>query len=473
MRAIGDADADDNIRVVALTGNGDAFCSGLDLGGGDDTPVETGLSDQEQTLDEKGWVGRFLVALRFETDKPVVAGINGAAVGAGLSLAMAADIRLAADTARLHPGYLRSGTSPDGGLTWSLPTLVGHEAAMRFLLESRFVDAEDAFRRGLVSEVVPSDQLQARLLELCEAIAAQAPLAVRRTKRLVARTPLVTDVDARVTDEIRSALAGLASEDGQEAVQAIIEKRGPEFAGADAMDRAEEQQAAIDEFLELLQHERRGDEWVGRTPDWFGPVVFGGIGLALTISAACGDGPTDGRLHSLHAHFLRPVLGGREIVFGREVVKAGRAFNLHRVTASQDEKPVIVMTCSFTADTGGYEYNVSGIPDDVPLPEDLPEPADDPDFVGPWTRVGSGPPPRDPTARGSRRTATGSGCREHSTTTRASTARCSATRPIGPESVDGPSTWRVTPQAWSASITRRGSIDPPGSTSGSSRTCRR
>ena len=231
VRAIGEADADDNIRVVALTGNGDAFCSGLDLGGGDDTPVETGLSYQAQALDEKGWVGRFLVALRFDTDKPVVAGINGVAVGAGLSLAMAADIRLAADTARLHPGYLRAGTSPDGGLTWSLPTLVGHETAMRFLLESRFVDAEEAFRRGFVSEVVPSDQLQARLLELCETIAAQAPLGVRRTKRLVARTPLVTDVDARVTDEIRNALAGLASEDGQEAVQAIIEKRTPEFRG--------------------------------------------------------------------------------------------------------------------------------------------------------------------------------------------------------------------------------------------------
>jgi 2-(1,2-epoxy-1,2-dihydrophenyl)acetyl-CoA isomerase len=216
---------------VALTGNGDAFCSGLDLGGGDDAPVETGLSEQERILDEKGWVGRFLLALRFETDKPVVAGINGVAVGAGLSLAMAADIRIAADTARLHPGYLRAGTSPDGGLTWSLPTLVGHEAALRFLLESRFVDADEALRRGLVSEVVAAEQLDDRLLELCTAVAAQAPLAVRRTKRLVARAPLVTDVDERVTDEIRSALAGLDSEDGQEAVRAIMEKRTPEFRG--------------------------------------------------------------------------------------------------------------------------------------------------------------------------------------------------------------------------------------------------
>jgi enoyl-CoA hydratase/carnithine racemase len=144
---------------------------------------------------------------------------------------MAADIRIAADTARLHPGYLRAGTSPDGGLTWSLPTLVGHETAMRFLLESRFVGADEALRRGFVSEVVAADQLDERLMEFCGAIAAQAPLAVRRTKRLVARTPLISDVDARMTEEIRNALAGLDSEDGQEAVRAIIEKRTPEFRG--------------------------------------------------------------------------------------------------------------------------------------------------------------------------------------------------------------------------------------------------
>jgi acyl-CoA thioesterase II len=149
-------------------------------------------------------------------------------------------------------------------------------------------------------------------------------------------------------------------------------------------DRLEQQQAAIDEFLALLRHERRGDTWVGRTPDWYGPVVFGGIGLALTISAACGDAPDGGRLHSLHAHFLRPVQGGQEIAFRSEVVKPGRTFNLHQVTASQDGKPVITMTCSFTRDTEGYEYNLSGMPADVLLPDELPEPDDVPDEVGPW-----------------------------------------------------------------------------------------
>lgn len=231
VRAVTDAQADDTVRVVAITGNGDAFCSGLDLAGDDRDTPDTGLSEQEQALDEAGWVGRFLLTLRFGTDKPVVAGLNGAAVGAGLSLAMAADIRIAAEGARFHPGYIRAGTSPDGGLTWSLPTEIGHQAAMRFLLESKFIGAEEALALGLVSEVTADGQLAARLMEFCGAIAARSPLAVRRTKRLVARTPLVTDVAARVVDEIRSAVAGLNSDDGREAVRAILERREPDFRG--------------------------------------------------------------------------------------------------------------------------------------------------------------------------------------------------------------------------------------------------
>ena len=226
-RAVRDAAGDDRVRALVLTGNGDAFCSGLDISPSEDGPSEA--PDAEPS--EPNVADNMAMVMRVECEKPIVAGINGVAVGIGVSLAMAADIRIAADTARLHPGYLRAGTSPDGGLTWSLPTLVGHEAAMRFLLESRFVDADESLRRGLVSEVVAADQLEARLLEFCEAIAAQAPLAVRRTKRLVARTPLVTDVEARATDEVRNAVAGLESEDGREAVRAIMEKRPPQFRG--------------------------------------------------------------------------------------------------------------------------------------------------------------------------------------------------------------------------------------------------
>jgi acyl-CoA thioesterase-2 len=162
------------------------------------------------------------------------------------------------------------------------------------------------------------------------------------------------------------------------------------------VDRAEQQQAALDDLLDLLRHERRGDTWVGHTPDWFGPVVFGGVGLALTISAACADAPEGSRLHSLHAHFLRPVHGGQEIVFRRTVVKAGRTFNLHQVTASQHDKPAITMTSSFTTDTSGYAYDLSGIPDEVPAPEDLPAPDEPADEIGPWDVRWVGPSPVRP-----------------------------------------------------------------------------
>ena len=160
-----------------------------------------------------------------------------------------------------------------------------------------------------------------------------------------------------------------------------------------------QQEIAIDRFLGVLSHERRGDTWVGLTPDWFGPVVFGGIGLAVTVAAACRDAPEGTRLHSLHAHFLRPVEGGMEIVFRSEVVKAGRSFSLHLVTASQGDRPVITMACSFTADTDGYLYDLSGIPEDVPLPDELPEADDidrDGDELWPWDVRWLGPSPLRP-----------------------------------------------------------------------------
>lgn len=229
--AVRRAEADDDVRIIALTGNGDAFCSGLDLAPTEGADVDTGLSAQQHALDDYGWVGRFLLTFRLEATKPIVAGINGVAVGAGLSLAMCADIRIASDACRLHPGYLRAGTSPDGGLTWTLPTLVGHETAMRFLLESRFIDAQEAHARGLVGEVVPAASLDERLSDYCAGLAQHAPLGARQTKRLVARALLTTDLEARVGEEVALARRGLDSRDGQEAVRAIMEKRAPSFEG--------------------------------------------------------------------------------------------------------------------------------------------------------------------------------------------------------------------------------------------------
>lgn len=224
--AIADAHADDDVRVIALTANGSAFCAGLDLQAAEDGAIDDRMSAQERALDDKGWVGRFLLGIRFDTDKPVVVGINGVAVGAGVALAMAGDIRIAARTARLHPGYIRVGASPDGGLSWTLPLLVGHERAMRFLLEGEFVGADDARAQGFVGEVVDDDALRARLTEYCEGLAARSPIALRQTKRLVARAPLVEDVDRRVADELRTVLACLDTDEARAAREDLLRASG-------------------------------------------------------------------------------------------------------------------------------------------------------------------------------------------------------------------------------------------------------
>lgn len=232
VTALQEAASDDSVRCVAVTGNGDAFCSGLDLADGGGEPVATGLSQQAEASDHLGWLGRFLLTMRWDCDKPVIIGLNGVAVGAGASLALAGDIRIAADTARLHPGYLRAGTSPDGGMTWTLPEMVGHQEAMRFLLDNRMVGADELLERGFVVEVVPAADLDARLAEYCEHIATTLPpLAVRRAKHQIVRSPMVLDIAARLEEEIMKARAGLDTADSREAVQAIMEKRTPNFQG--------------------------------------------------------------------------------------------------------------------------------------------------------------------------------------------------------------------------------------------------
>jgi len=229
VQAVERAAADDSVFAIGITGAGDAFCSGADLAmGGEADPV---LSPGDAAVDDLGWIGRFPLTLRVRCDKPIIAGVNGIAIGAGLSLAMCADMRVASSAARFHPGYARAGTSPDGGLAWTLPQAVGHERAMRFLLEQEFVGADHALAFGLVGEVVDAADFEARFIAYCEQMAAVAPIAARQTKRLVTRIGLPRDLESHLRDELQYAVRGLQSEDGREAVSAIMEKRKPEFSG--------------------------------------------------------------------------------------------------------------------------------------------------------------------------------------------------------------------------------------------------
>ena len=216
--------------MIGITGTADAFCSGLDL-----TPATDGghnpQSSQDALLDDLGWVSRFPLVLREGCDKPIVAGLNGVAVGAGLSLAMAADVRLAAMSVRLIAGYPRIGGSPDGGLSWTLSQAIGYEQAMRFLLENRTVGAEEALRLGMVGEIVPDDAFAARFDEYCQSLTNLSPITARLTKRVVRRATALADPEAHFRYELQSIRRAFSSEDGQEARQAFGDKRPPAFKG--------------------------------------------------------------------------------------------------------------------------------------------------------------------------------------------------------------------------------------------------
>lgn len=226
--AIDDAAKDDNVWVVAITGSGDAFCAGLDLTGAPNYSPHTPLNAQ---LDDVGWVGNFLLAIRRRCDKPVVGGINGVAVGAGLGLAMATDVRLVAHSARLMAGYTRIGGSPDAGLTITLPQIMGYERAIRFMMENRTVTGAEALAWGMAGEAVEDAKFAARLREYCQSLCDWSPITLRLLKRGMVKSMEGNDMEQQLRYELSNIRIAFSSEDGREARKAFLEKRKPVFQG--------------------------------------------------------------------------------------------------------------------------------------------------------------------------------------------------------------------------------------------------
>ncbi|MBI3675056.1 MAG: enoyl-CoA hydratase/isomerase family protein [Proteobacteria bacterium] len=226
--AIDDAARDDNVWVIAITGSGDSFCAGLDLSGAERFSPH---SPQTAQLDDIHWVGHFLLAIRKRCDKPAVGGINGFAVGAGLGLAMATDVRLVARSAKLMAGYTRIGGSPDGGLTVTLPQAMGYEHAMRFMMENRTVMGEEAVRLGMAGEVVDDAQFSERLAAYCQELCAWSPITLRLLKRGMAKSLETSDLEQQLRYELSNIRIAFSSEDAKEARAAFFEKRKPVFRG--------------------------------------------------------------------------------------------------------------------------------------------------------------------------------------------------------------------------------------------------
>ncbi len=214
------------VSVVIVTGAGKAFCSGGDIGEmrkrGDRTPLE-------RKTELESHVHKIPLALE-ALDKPVIAAINGAATGAGLDLALMADLRIAAESARLGETYVRVGLVPGAGGAWFLPRLVGTAKALELFWTGDIIDAREAERIGLVNKVVPDAELMSATHALAKRIAGGPPLSIRVIKRAV-KEGLRSDLRSAL-DLISSHYAVVAtSADHREAVAAYLEKRTPSFTG--------------------------------------------------------------------------------------------------------------------------------------------------------------------------------------------------------------------------------------------------
>lgn len=216
----------EDVRVVVLTGAGNAFCSGGDVGNMKDRSEDSAYQ-RKTALSER--VHRIPLILE-SFEKPVIVAVNGVATGAGMDMALMGDIRIAASSARFAETYMKIGIFSGDGGAWYLPRLVGTSKALDLLLTARFIDAIEAEKMGLVSRVVPDDELMAVTYALASQIAAQPPIAVRMMKRAVYQAERM---DLRThLDMASSHMAAIYStQDHKEAVTAFQEKRKPQFVG--------------------------------------------------------------------------------------------------------------------------------------------------------------------------------------------------------------------------------------------------
>ncbi|HTS14615.1 MAG TPA: enoyl-CoA hydratase-related protein [Candidatus Sulfotelmatobacter sp.] len=220
LAALKTAARDRSVRAVVLTGAGRAFCAGQDL-------RETGLTGAAIGREVRERYNPLILALA-RLEKPVLAAVNGVAAGAGLSLALACDIRMAADTATFSCAFGRVGLVPDSGLSWFLPRLVGLGRALEMALTTEMLDAATAARIGLVGRVVPAADLASEAAALAGRLAAGAPLAMGLTKRALLGAQSL-DLEAALEVEAQLQTAAGRSPDHAEGIAAFTEKRPARF----------------------------------------------------------------------------------------------------------------------------------------------------------------------------------------------------------------------------------------------------
>jgi 2-(1,2-epoxy-1,2-dihydrophenyl)acetyl-CoA isomerase len=222
LEALKDGDRDSAVRCFMITGAGRAFCAGQDLKG--------------RTPEQKGSLGTSLrekynpmIRQIRQTEKIVIAAVNGVAAGAGCNLALACDLRVASDQARFIQSFVRVGLAPDSGGSFILPRLVGVSKALELLLLGETVEAEEARRIGLVAKVFPAAQFTQAARELAAQVA-RSPRGIGLIKRAVNRATL-SELEASLDYEAQLQEIAGRSSDYDEGVRAFLEKRAPKFTG--------------------------------------------------------------------------------------------------------------------------------------------------------------------------------------------------------------------------------------------------
>ena len=222
------ADADDEVRVLVITGAGRAFCAGADVRGFaqaiEERKLDRGAREPIPSMVQS------LPLLMRSLRKPLIASINGAAVGVGFTIALACDIRIASEEARLGAVFARVGLIPEFGSTYNLPRLIGIAKACELCFTARIIGAAEAKEIGLVNQVVPASELKAATYEMASAIAQMPPISIRLAKR-----GLYMGLDGEFASQLQFEATGLnicaRTEDHAEGVKAFLEKRAPKFKG--------------------------------------------------------------------------------------------------------------------------------------------------------------------------------------------------------------------------------------------------
>jgi enoyl-CoA hydratase/carnithine racemase len=219
--------ADDaQTRVVVVRGEGRAFCAGLDL---KQSQPSGGRAAVTQALRSQRRISEIVMLMR-RAPQPIIAAVHGAACGGGFAIALAADVRVAGESARMNAAFIRLGLSAcDVGVSYFLPRLVGASVASELLLTGDFIDARRALSTGLVSRVVPDDRLADAARELAGAMLRNSPLGLRLTKECLRVSLDAASLEAVIAMEDRNQVLAVQTQDFREGVAAFLQKRDPQF----------------------------------------------------------------------------------------------------------------------------------------------------------------------------------------------------------------------------------------------------